>query len=447
MNNVIILAAGKGKRMQNLLPKCLNKIIDKCVIDYLILELNKIKFDQKICVVNSSNNLIQEHLKDEFIYAYQEEQLGTANAVKACLNLIDDEGYSVILCADTPLVSSDILNKLISNHLKSNNDLTFLTTMIDNPHGYGRIIRKKRKIKIVEQKDCNYKQDLIKEVNLGIYCINNRYLKYLNNINNDNNSKEYYFPDIIKFLNKVEALKVEYSYNLEGFNDLRQLCELELNLKKAINLSHLSKGVRIIDPVTTTIGRDVVIEPNVIIYPNCYIIGKSIIKTGAIIKNNSTIENSYIGSNTIVSNSVIENSKILDDCQIGPFAHIRNESIINNNVRIGNYVEVKKSIIGNNTKAAHLTYLGNVKCGKNVNFGAGVISANYDGKHKFSTTIGDNVFVGSNANLIAPIEIGSNSFIACGSTITDSIADYDMAIARSRQVTKRSYMKDKKEPE
>ncbi|MFI3252354.1 MAG: bifunctional UDP-N-acetylglucosamine diphosphorylase/glucosamine-1-phosphate N-acetyltransferase GlmU [bacterium] len=433
----IILAAGMGSRMCSDVPKCAFKLIDKPMIEYIVDEIEN-EVDEIICVIGHKGNVIKEILNDRVKYVYQEKQLGTADAVLQALPFLL-EGKSIIIPGDVPLINKNIINKIFENF---NDYLTVVSTIKDNPTGYGRIVRDTSIIKIVEDKEVNEYERLIKEVNTGVICIDNNLLKKnIVKINNNNNKGEYYLTDIIELSNEneINSYLINDSNILSGVNDLYSLSIVEEYLRDKINKRHMLNGVNIINPKTVTISNDTIIERGVVIHQNCMITGKSIIKENCVVTTNSEIYNSILNENVICKNSVINESIINKNSSIGPFAHIRNNSIIGENNRIGNFVEVKNSITNNNTKSAHLSYLGDSEIGSNVNIGCGSITVNYDGIKKHKTIIGNNVFIGCNSNLIAPIEIDDNSFIAAGTTVTNKVESGDFVIGRVKQTNKKGY--------
>lgn len=442
MNTAIILAGGKGSRMKMDLPKCAVEILGKPMIEYLVDTLDKVNLNQVICVVGYKKEKMMEILKDRVTYAIQQEQLGTANAVQCALEFLDDDGYCVILPGDTPLIDEDILNQLIDTHLKNHNQLTLATIFLDIPTGYGRIVRKDDGtiLKIVEESEATYIEKAIKEVNTGIYCIENACLKEaLQKIPFHLKKKEYYLTDIAEIIPFVGSFTIEDNYKIRGINDLSTLCAIENECRKKIIEKNLKNGVHLIQPDTIQIGMDVTIGEGTTIYPGCVIMGKTRIGKSSVIGPYSELVHVDIADGVTIRQSVVQNSQIGKHSQIGPYAHIRMNTLIGEECRIGNYVEIKNSVIGNHTKVAHLTYIGDTDCGSDVNWGCGCVTVNYDGKTKFRTIIGDHVFIGCNSNLIAPIHIESNSFIAAGSTITEDMNEGDFAIARARTIIKKDY--------
>ncbi len=441
MNYAIVLAAGKGSRMKSALPKCAIPILGKPMISYLIENLKKTSIDEIICVVGYKKEQIYSILKDSVSYRVQEEQLGSGHAVNCCKDISKD-GYTIILNGDTPFVDNIIIQELINSHLENNDDLTIASFICPSPEGYGRIIRDDLgKIKaIAEEVDLTKEQKNLKEVNSGVMCIKTNLLfDALSKISNNNSKKEFYLTDIVSLLKdyKISSFCTKDSFKLTGINTLQQLVEAENHLKRDVLEYHIFNGVRIENIDNVYISSDAIIEENVVIR-NSTILGNSIIHRGAVILD-SEIKDSIILNDSKIWHSIVFDSIVGKNCSVGPFSHIRNNSTIYGNNRVGNFVEIKNSKIGIASKLSHLAYMGDCLCGENVNFGCGSITVNYDGKNKHKTSIGDNVFVGCNSNLIAPINIESNSFIAAGSTITESINQGDFAIARSIQITKKGY--------
>lgn len=457
----IILAAGKGTRMKTELPKCAYPLLRKPMIAYIVENIHHTQIiDDIIVVVGHKAQVIKDILGDTVKYAFQEEQLGTGHAVMVAESLVTDpDGASVILPGDMPLVDTCTLEEAFQEHKDRRHDLTLVATKVDDPTGYGRIVRNESGYleEIVEHHEASYSQQTINEINTGIYIVNNRVLfDALKQVNNNNMKKEYYLTDIIKICKDsnhvIGTYYLKEAYRAMGVNDLYALSIAEARLRLNINRELMLKGVAMINPETITIGDNVVIEENVIIHPNTYITGNSVIKKGAQIGPNTEIHESKVGERVICRHSLVYNSIIHEDTTVGPFAHLRDGAEIGPKNRIGNFVEVKKSSTGYNTKASHLAYIGDATVGQNVNFGCGSITVNYDGKHKYQTLIGDDVFIGCNVNMIAPIKIEEGSLIAAGSTLTENVPKGSLAIARAYQVNKENYMnlhrpKEKKENE
>lgn len=452
----IILAAGKGTRMKTELPKCAYPLLKKPMIAYIVENIqNSEQFDEIIVVVGHKREIIQDILGDKVTYAVQEEQLGTGHAVMVCEPHITDlEGFTMILPGDMPLVDNSVIEKAILEHKDRRDDLTIVTTKIEEPEGYGRIIRNESGYldSIIEHHEATMSQRTISEINTGIYVVGTKLLfSSLKKIDNHNMKNEYYLTDIVGIMQQQKEVIGTYylkeSYKSMGVNDLYALSIAEAKLRLNINKQMMLNGVAMINPETITIGQNVVIEENVIIHPNTYITGNSVIKKGASIGPNTEIHDSVIGEKVVCKHSLVYNSTVDESTTVGPFAHLRDGAHIGAHNRIGNFVEVKKSTTQENTKASHLAYIGDATVGKNVNFGCGSITVNYDGKNKYQTTIGDDVFIGCNVNLIAPIHVDDNSLIAAGSTLNKNVPKGSLAIARAYQVNKENYIKDKKEAE
>lgn len=452
----IVLAAGKGTRMKTELPKCAYPLLKKPMIAYIIENLQNANMTNEIVVVvGHKQEVIREILGDSVSYATQEQQLGTGHAVMVTESLITDlDGDTIILPGDMPLVDDQTIIHAFQEHYERRHDLTIVTTKIENPEGYGRILRNESGYleAIIEHHEASFSQKMINEINTGIYVVKNRILfDALKRINNKNSKNEYYLTDIVNILKNDNAVVGTYylkeSFKAMGVNDLYALSIAEAKLRLSINKRMMLNGVAMINPETITIGQNVIIEENVIIHPNSYITGNSVIKKGAQIGPNTEIHESTIGERVVCRHSLVFNSIVHEDTTIGPFAHLREGAEIGAHNRIGNFVEVKKSKLGTNTKASHLAYIGDATIGNNVNFGCGAITVNYDGKNKYQTFIGDDVFIGCNANLIAPISIEDNSFIAAGSTLNKNVPKGSLAIARAYQVNKENYImkRDKKD--
>lgn len=443
----VILAAGQGTRMKSRLYKVLHKVCGKPMIQHIVDEVAKLDLAKTVAVIGCGAEAVKEKLGDKVEFVLQEKQLGTAHAVQQAAAILEKlEGTTVVLCGDTPLVTHETIERLLDHHEKSHASATILTTTIDDPSGYGRVIRHSsgHVTGIVEDKDATSEEKQIKEINTGIYCFNNRKLfETLKKVKNNNAQGEYYLPDVIGILvaasEKVAAFRTDHFEEIIGVNDRVALAAAEKFMRKRINTYHMMHGVTLIDPETTYISADSKIDSDTIIYPGTVISGATSIGEGCIVGPNTQIKDCQIGLETTVNQSVLEDSQVGNHVHIGPFAHIRPLSKVGNEAKIGNFVEVKKSVIGDGSKASHLTYLGDAEIGRDVNIGCGSITVNYDGKNKFVTRIEDGAFIGCNANLVAPVTVGKGAFVAAGSTITDSVNDNALAIARTRQTNKENY--------
>ena len=408
----IILAAGKGTRMKSETPKVLHTIFDKTLVGYVIEAVNRTGMvDENFVIVGHQAERVEDFIKNNYDNAktvLQSPQLGTGHAVSMVLPYLNDfEGEVIILCGDTPLVTEETLKEFIESHHGKKSDLTVMSAIFDNPTNYGRIIRNNDGSlnSIVEEKDASAEQKAVKEINAGIYCLNWAKIKpAFGQLKSNNAQGEYYLTDIVKWANeqslKVDAYILKNNEEIFGINSKAHLAEASRMLNRRVIRKHLENGVTIVDPNTTWISPETTIESDTIIYPSCYINGKN---------------------------------KIGKNCKIGPFAHLRGDVVLEDNVKIGNFVEVKKTTIKSHTNACHLTYLGDSEIGSNVNIGAGTITANYNPltKVKSKTFIKDNVKIGSNSVLVAPVTIEEGVNIGALSVITKNLPAWALAITRA----------------
>lgn len=436
----IILAAGQGTRIKSKLPKVLHKACGKEMVNHVIDTMRMAEIEDVNVIIGRGAELVKEKTSARNVsYSLQEEQLGTGHAVKCAKEFLKGKsGVVAIFTGDAPLIKEETVIKLIDTHINENNFATLLTSVIENPTGYGRIIRNNDEVeKIVEHKDCSATELNVKEINAGMYCFDiESLLESLEKLSNNNAQGEYYLTDVIGILKsenkKVGAMITDFEETI-GVNSRAELAVVEEILRKRINRKHLDNGVTIIDPSSTYISMDAEIGRDTIIYPNNVIEGKTVIGEECVLYPNSRISNSIIADSVEIQSSVILDSKIGSETTVGPFAYVRPESNIGNKVRIGDFVEIKKSTIGDNTKVSHLTYIGDAEVGEKCNFGCGTVVVNYDGKAKHKTIIGNNSFIGCNTNLVSPVEVEDNTYIAAGSTITKKVPEGSLAIARARQ--------------
>lgn len=443
MDNIIaiILAAGEGKRMKSKNSKVVHKICGKSLIEHVVEEVQKVGIEKQIVVVGHRADQVKNVLGEKVDYVVQEEQNGTGHAVMQAISYIENlNGKVLVLCGDTPLIKAETLQNTILEHQSKNNLATIITTKVADPCGYGRIVRSQNGevLKIVECRDASTIEKNIKEINSGMYLFDSNILsKALKNLKNENSQGEFYLTDTIEILinsqNKVGAYITEDTNEIFGINDRIQLSNASEIMQYRIIENLMKSGVTFIDPKSTYINKDVKIGMDTIIHPSTIILGNTIIGEDCEIGPDTKIENSQIANNVVVNSSYILSSSVDDFTKIGPFAYLRPGSKIGKNVKVGDFVEVKKAKIGDNTKISHLSYVGDAEIGKNVNIGCGVVVVNYDGKNKHTTIVKDGAFVGCNVNLISPVEVEENAYIAAGSTITNTVPKNSLAIARERQ--------------
>lgn len=444
----IILAAGEGKRMNSDTPKVLHKVCGKEMINHVIDNIRNCKIEDITVVIGKGAEKVRKGTESRNIsYSVQEEQLGTGHAVMCAEDFLKDKSGTVaIFVGDGPLITEDTVNSLVNYHEDGNYKATILTSIMNSPAKYGRIIRNSsgEVEKIVEFKDCSEEEVKVKEINSGMYCFDIESLvNTLSKLNNNNNQGEYYLTDVIEILKKegkkVGAIDVPVE-EVTAVNSKGELAVAEAIMRERINNKHMENGVVIIDPKATYIEWNVKIGRDTVIYPGNVIQGNTVIKESCILYPNNRISNAIIESNVTIQNSVVLDSKIGENTTVGPFAYIRPDSVIGKDARIGDFVEIKKSTIGDGTKVSHLTYIGDAEVGEDCNFGCGTVVVNYDGKAKHKTIIGNNVFVGCNTNLISPVVVEKDSYIAAGSTITNKVPEGSLAIARAKQVNKENWV-------
>lgn len=443
----IVLAAGQGKRMKSKLYKVLHPVCGKPMVGHVLQTVQQVNCERSVVVVGHGAEAVRTYLQDAAEYVLQEQQLGTGHAVKQAKDLLGEEdGSAIVICGDTPLVTSSTLENLLKLHESNNAAATVLTAHMDNPKGYGRVIRggDDSVQRIVEQKDCSPAEDAVTEINTGTYCFDNKKLfAALEKVTNQNAQQEYYLTDCIGILK--EAGETVLAYQTDdyaesiGVNDRLALSEAEGFMRERINRMHMLNGVTIIDPASTYIGADVTIGADTVLYPGTVLKGNTVIGENCVIGPNSDIEDSAIADGASVKHSVLSKAEVGARTSVGPFAYLRPGAKLGEDVKVGDFVEVKNATIDNGSKVSHLSYVGDAKVGKNVNIGCGAITVNYDGYNKSVTEIEDDAFIGSNVNLIAPVKVGKGAFVVAGSTITQSVDENDLAIARQRQENKPGY--------
>ncbi len=451
----VVLAAGKGTRMKSGLIKVLHPVAGLPMIFWPVAAARDAGSDPIVLVIGHQANAVQGVFRGaaDILCAMQEEQLGTGHAVACALEVLAGfRGTVLILCGDTPLLRSETLKNMLAYHHDNRAAVTVLTASMDDPYGYGRVIRDQtgRVTRIVEQKDADPEEQEIREINSGIYCMDSDFLfTNIRGIGNDNAQGEYYLTDLLAIAVKKGltclALQTGDADEIMGVNDRVQLAEAGRILRRRITREHMLNGVTIIDPEQTYIDHGVVIGADTTIHPGCRIGGGTVIGCNCEIEGGVSITGCRIGDDChIKTASVLESSVLGEDVAIGPMAHLRPGTTLGNKVKIGNFVETKKIIMGEGSKASHLTYLGDADIGRNVNIGCGTITCNYDGVNKHRTVIGDDVFIGSDVQLVAPVSVGRNSLVAAGTTVTIDVPPDSLALSRTPQINKEGWRLKKK---
>ena len=448
MLTVAILAAGKGTRMASSLPKVLHKLSGKTLLQRVINSCNELKPDKIFIIVGHKSKEVEDSvLKNKNIhFIFQNPQKGTGHAIQVLSKQVKKhEGKLMVLNGDVPLIKAETLKALIKYHESKKADVSLITSRKKNPHGYGRVFTENNLIeRIVEEKDCNKEERSNLLTNAGIYCFSwERLSKIINTLKSNNKQKEIYLTDTITLLKNSYSFEVEDNLELQGINNRVQLSECEETIQTLIKKKHMLEGVTIINPASCTISEESIIGLDVIIEANTHIRGNSKISKNCKIGPNTFIKDTFVNDNCEIINSTIFNSKIMDHVKIGPYSHIRPNCEISSHSKIGNFVEIKNSKLDKEVKVNHLSYIGDSKVGKYTNIGAGTITANFDGTKKHQTNIGKNSSIGANTVLIAPINLGDSVTTGAGSVITKDSQNNSLAIARSRQVNIENWKKNK----
>lgn len=428
--------------MKSELPKVLHSLGGRSLVERVLISCQEVAPSRRLAIVGYQAEQVKTALAKipDLEFVEQTEQLGTGHAVQQLLPYL--EGFQddlLVLNGDVPLLRPQTLKLLIETHKKHKNAATLVTAHLPNPKGYGRVFCNGQNIiqQIVEDRDCTAAQKQNHRINAGVYCFNWPQLaKILPKLQANNDQKEYYLTDACNLIQPVMAVDVEDYEEILGINDRKQLATAYDILQERVKDKWMAAGVTLIDPSSITIDDTVQLEPDVIIEPQTHLRGNTVIKSGSKIGPGTLIENSQIGANVTVLYSVISDSAVQDGSRIGPYAHLRGHVEVGNNCRIGNFVELKNTTLGDRTNVAHLSYLGDTTAGERVNIGAGTITANYDGVKKHQTKIGDRAKTGSNSVLVAPVTLGSDVTVAAGSTVTEDVPDDSLVIARARQVVK-----------
>ena len=448
--SVIVLAAGKGTRMKSELPKVLHHVLGKSLLSHVFNVFPSI--DNKFVVVGHESDLVINSIPPSIKNVIQKDQLGTGHAVSIAINSevfneIKSE-FTLVVPGDVPAINEDDIASLIDEVKTKASPVGFLTAFVDNPFGYGRIVKNNQEIKIVEEKDCSEEEKAINEINSGIYCFRTEFLtENIDNLNTENAQGEFYLTDLIGIANnqKQDIVIVQVDEDsIKGINSMSQLNEVEDIMQKKLIEGFMEQGVYFQDPTSTYIDADVTISTGTKVLANTHLTGKTIIDENCTIGPNAQINDSSIGKNSKVVNSVVDQSTIHENGNIGPFAHIRPGSELGEGVKVGSFAETKKSKIGKGSKVPHLAYVGDAELGENVNFSAGSITVNYDGKEKHKTDIKDGAFIGSDVMLVAPVTIGEESMIGAGSVITKDVPSKALGIERNNQKNVEGYVDRKK---
>jgi bifunctional UDP-N-acetylglucosamine pyrophosphorylase / glucosamine-1-phosphate N-acetyltransferase len=447
---VAILAAGRGTRMKSNLPKVLHSLGGRSLVERVLNSVEPLSPSRKMIIIGYQAEEVKAAMEPisglEFVE--QTVQLGTGHAIQQLLpHLQGYEGDLLVLNGDVPLLRPETLKSLLQTHQENKNAATILTACLPDPQGYGRVFCNANNYvqQIVEHKDCTAAQRQNRRINAGIYCFRWQDLEQvLPHLEANNAQKEYYLTDAVTQVNPVMAVDAEDFQEILGINDRLQLADAYEILQRRVKEQWMMAGVSIIDPSSVTIDETAQLQADVVLEPQTHIRGNTVIHTGSHIGPGCLIENSEIGANVTVCYSVITDSLIKAGSRVGPYAHLRGHAEVGEGCRIGNFVELKKTKLGDKTNVAHLSYLGDTTAGTKVNIGAGTITANYDGTNKHPTQIGDRTSTGANTILVAPITLGDDVYVAAGSTITENVPNDSLAVARTRQVIKPEWSSKKK---
>ncbi|MCD1146813.1 bifunctional UDP-N-acetylglucosamine diphosphorylase/glucosamine-1-phosphate N-acetyltransferase GlmU [Peptoniphilus sp. KCTC 25270] len=441
----IILAAGEGTRMKSKLPKVLHPVAGKSVLSYVVDNCIANEMGKNVVIVGHKAEKVREAFEDWDVI-FREQPVGpgipygTGFAVKSAMDEFCDEDLVLILTGDTPLFQKETIGNFLNYVEEKDFDGCVLTAIVNNPFGYGRIIRKENSqiVGIVEEKDASDKEKAITEVNTGVFAFKGSALRNtLDRLETNNSQKELYLTDVVKLLvsdgKSVGGYIIGNEEEMLGINSRIQLCRCEEVMRRRINEKHMENGVTFLDPASTVVDAGVEIGRDSVLYPGVILQGNTIIGEDVTLIGSTRIFNSKIGNGCVIDNSCIEQSVVENEVTIGPYAHLRPNSQLMDGVHIGNFVEVKNSIVGEKTKAGHLAYIGDGDVGSGVNIGCGVIFANYNGHKKFRTVVEEGAFIGSNSNLVAPVKVGKDAYIAAGSTITKDVSEGELSVERSQQ--------------
>lgn len=438
MNDCIalIMAAGEGKRMKSKLPKVMHTAAGKPLAEWVAQAAREATGQEPVLIIGNGAEQVKEYFGDAVSYALQAEQLGTGHAVMCAKEHLKG-GFVLVLAGDMPLLRAETLKMLVDEAVGEDLGVCVLSAIVGNAEGYGRIVREDDVLRIVEHSDADEKQRMIKEINTSVYCFKtDALLEALGALKNNNSQREYYLTDCVQYISQrygAKAVVCADAMECLGVNDRAQLAAAAKELRRRINTKLMLEGVSIIDPDATYIDAAVRIGADAVVYPGVTIEGNSVIGEGAVLYPGSRIVSSVIGAGAKVQNSVVIDSQVGDNSTIGPYAYLRPCSVIGNGCRVGDFVEVKNSIIKDGAKVSHLSYIGDGEVGEKSNIGCGVVFVNYDGQKKGRTIVGKNAFIGCNVNLVAPVTVGDGAYVAAGSTVTKDVEADALCVARSRQ--------------
>jgi bifunctional UDP-N-acetylglucosamine pyrophosphorylase / glucosamine-1-phosphate N-acetyltransferase len=455
--HIVILAAGKGTRMKSARPKVLHRIAGRPIIEYVLTAASAIRPQSTTIVVGHQADTVRKELAghSSLNFVVQEPQLGTGHALLTAAPVLSDaRGMLLLLSGDVPLLRPETLEILVRHHISMDAAMTVVTATVANPQGYGRIVRTEpggREIaRIVEEKDANPDERDIREINSGIYAFRIEGLfDAVRTIGAGNAQREYYLPDLVAIYRKrgwrVETQTVPSAEEILGINSRAELAALSAIVRQAKNQSLMSAGVTIEDPATTYVDEGVTVGADTILHPGVSLEGRTSVGEGCEIHSGVRLVNARIGDRVMVLNhSIITDSEVGSDASVGPFAHLRNEAVVGRGAKVGNFVEMKKTALGAESKAMHLAYLGDAVIGTRVNIGAGTITCNYDGTAKHTTTIEDGAFVGSDTQLIAPVKVGKGAYVGTGTTVRENVPPGSLAVSAGKQRNIEGWVEEKK---
>jgi len=452
--HIVVLAAGKGTRMKSALPKVLHRVAGLPLIDYVLAGAATLQPRSTTIVIGHQAEALQRALRgrENVTFVVQEPQLGTAHALlQAEPALRGAKGLLILLSGDVPLLTANTMQRLVDRHVSRGAAATVVTAVVDDPTGYGRIVRVGEEIaRIVEEKDATSAERQIREINSGIYAFAvEGVFDAVRSIAAENAQREYYLPDLVSIFRQrgliVETITVSNPDEIRGVNSRSELAAASRVVRERKAAELMAAGVTIEDPATAYIDRDVAVGADTVIHPNVSLEGKTTIGAGCEIHSGSRIVDSQIGDRvTVFNHCVITNARLADDAAVGPFAHLRNDADVRARAKVGNFVELKKTVLGAGSKSMHLAYLGDATIGEGVNIGAGTITCNYDGVNKNRTVIEDGAFVGSDTQLIAPVTVGKGAYVGSGTTVRENVPDGALAVSAVKQRTFENWVAERK---